>query len=239
MAIWDDVRDRFQSRQSSELGIVIAGGGETGIHLAEYLRARSYRVMMIEKDSDRCHYLANHLPHVTVVEADVRRRSVLQEERVGTADFFAGCLGDDENNIMACVKAKDIGVKTIMAVVSRPDYAGVVSKLGIDVAVSPRHVMANQILDFMNDGPVLSQTSLADGRVGIYEIEVKEGEPITQHTLAELTLPKNCQIAAVTTQDQVRVPGADDRLAPGETAIVLADDLAVDKLFSLFGAKPK
>ena len=233
----DDFRDRFQSRPSTQKGIVIAGGGETGLHLAQCLSGRRYRVMLMERDHLRCEFLAKILPHVTVIEADARRRSVLEEERVGTADAFAACLGDDENNIMAGVEAKEVGAEMIMAIVSRPDYAGVVEKLGIDLAVSPREVMANQILAFLNSGPVISKTSLADGRVGVYEIEVVEGVPATEHELAGLKLPSNCLIAAVMREGHVRVPGADDRLASGDTVIALVDASSVNSMFSLFGAK--
>ena len=233
----DDFRDRFQSRPSAQKGIVIAGGGETGFHLAKCLSGKRYRVMLMERDHERCEYLAKNLPHVTVVEADARRRSVMEEERVGSADGFAACLGDDENNIMAGVEAKDVGAKMIMAIVSRPDYAGVVEKLGIDVAVSPREVMANQILAFLNSGPVISRTTLADGRIGIYEIEVVDGVAATEHNLASLELPTNCLIAAVMRNGHVKVPGAEDRLAPEDTVIALVDDSSVNAMFALFGAK--
>ena len=231
----DDFRDRFQSRNTGQLGIVIVGGGETGFHLAECLSGRRYRVMLIERSHSRCEYLAKHLPHVTVIEADARRRAVLEEERVGTADVFAACLGDDENNIMAGVEAEDIGAKLIMAIVNRPDYAGVVEKLGINVAVSPREVMANQILAFLNSGPVLSRTSIADGQVGIYEIEVMADVPITKHNLANLELPPKCLIAAIMRKDQVHVPGADDHVEAGDSVIALVDDASADDLFALFG----
>ena len=233
----DDFRDRFQSRNTGQLGIVIVGGGETGFHLAECLSGRRYRVMLIERSHSRCEYLAKHLPHVTVIEADARRRAVLEEERVGTADVFAACLGDDENNIMAGVEAEDIGAKLIMAIVNRPDYAGVVEKLGINVAVSPREVMANQILAFLNSGPVLSRTSIADGQVGIYEIEVMADVPITKHNLANLELPPKCLIAAIMRKDQVHVPGADDHVEAGDSVIALVDDASADDLFALFGVR--
>ena len=232
----DDFRDRFQSNYSHQ-GIVIVGGGETGFHLAQCLSGKRYRVTLIEQNHKRCEYLAKNLPHVTVVEADASRRTVLEEERIGSADAFAACLGDDENNIMACVEAKDIGAKMIMAVVSRPDYASVVGKLGIDIAVSPREVMANQILAFLNPGPILSRTSIADGRVGIYEIEVREGVPVTEKNLQELELPPKCLIAGIMRKDRATVPGAEDQLKPGDTAIALADDDSADKMFRLFGAK--
>lgn len=233
----DDFRDRFQGRNSRQTGIVIVGGGETGFHLAECLSGKRYRVTLIERDHARCEYLAKNLPSATVVEADARSRTVLEEERIGTADFFAACLGDDENNIMTCVEAKEIGAPMAMAIVSRPDYAGVVEKLGIDIAVSPREVIANQILAFLNDGPVLSRTTIADGRVGIYEIEVTEGVPITKKSLANLELPPKCLIAAVMNQDHVRVPGADDQLVPGDTAITLVDGKSANAMFAMFGVK--
>ena len=119
----DDVRDRFQSRPSKQKGIVIAGGGETGFHLAQCLEGRRYRVTLMELHHERCQYIAKSLPHVTVVEADARRKHVLEEERVGSADAFAACIGDDENNIMASVEARDIGADLVMAVVSRPGIA--------------------------------------------------------------------------------------------------------------------
>lgn len=233
----DDFRERIQARAAGQSHIMIVGGGETGFHLAECLNARRFRVMVIERKRERCEYLAKNLPHVTVVEADARRRTVLEEERVGSADVFAACLGDDENNIMACVEAGELGAKCMMSIVDRPDYAGVVEKLGINFAVSPREVMANQILAFLNDGPVLSKMAIAGGSVGIYEIEVTEGVPVTEHDLANVKLPPKCLIAAVMNKDQVRVPGADDRLVAGETAIALVDDSSVDKMFRLFGVK--
>ncbi len=233
----DEIRDRFQSHPASPKGVVIAGGGETGYHLAQCLASDKYRVMVIDSSHVRCEYIANNLSHVTVVEADATRKKVLEEERVGTADAFAACIGDDESNIMAGVEAREIGVKQVMAIVSRPDYATVVGKLGIDVAVSPRDVMASQILGYLNTGPVISHTSLADGRIGVYEIEVIEGVSITEHNLASLQLPPQCLIAAVIREQYVRVPGADDRLTPGDTVIALVAATSVDAMFSMFGAK--
>ena len=124
--------------------------------------------------------------------------------------------------------------KTIMAIVSRPDYAGVVGKLGIDLAVSPREVMAKQVLGFLNTGPIVSRMSLTGGSIGVYEIEVLDGALATEHVLANVPFPKSCLIAAVMKDDYVRVPGADDRLTPGEVVVALIDDAAVDAAMKHF-----
>ena len=123
-----------------------------------------------------------------------------------------------------------------MAIVGRPDYASVVRKLGIDLAVSPRNVMARQVLSFLNSGPVISRTNLPGGKISVFEIEVAADAPATEHVLANLQLPAACLIAAVIREDYVSVPGADDRLCAGDTVVALIDDSAVDPALQQFSA---
>ncbi len=220
----DEVKGTLQKKQSRRNTVVIAGGGETGYHLARSLQGERFSVVLMEQAVERSEFLAKHLVRSTVVQADATRRSILEEERVGSADYFIACTGDDENNIMAGVEARDIGAKNIMAVVGRPDYANVVGKLGIDLAVSPRDVLALQILGFLNTGPVISRSTLLGGGVGVYEIEVLPGAQSTEHVLANLHLPERCLIAAVMREDYVKVAGADDRLQAGDVVVALIED---------------
>jgi trk system potassium uptake protein TrkA len=230
----EDVKGSIQRESGPKRGVVIAGGGETGYHLARTLEDERYAVVLMEESSERCEFLSNHLTRTTVVEADATRRAVLEEERVGSADYFVACTGDDENNIMACVEARDIGAQSVMSMVGRPDYANVVGKLGIDLAVSPRDVMARQILGFLNTGAVISRTRLPGGDIAAFEIDVLEGAPATEHVLANLKLPSQCLIAAVMQADYVRVPTADERLTPGDIVLALIDDTAIDEALALF-----
>lgn len=230
----DEVKEEFQRHVGPKVGVVIAGGGETGFHLARALESQRFSVVIIEHDRDRCDYLASNLKHTTIVHSDATRRARLEEERVGSADVFVACTGDDENNIMASVEALDIGAQTIMAIVGRPDYAQVVGKLGITLAVSPRQVMAKQVLGFLNKGPLISRTSLGDGSINVLEIEVRQGAPATEHVLAGLELPPQCLIVALIQEEFARVPGADDRLSAGDTVIALVADTAVDETLKVF-----
>ncbi len=230
----DEVRDLFRTGSVPRQGIVIAGGGETGHHLARVLQGDRFAVVLMEESRERCHVLANSLPHVTVVQADATRRAVLEEERVGSADVFVACTGDDENNIMAGVEAREIGAAKIMAVVGRPDYADIVGRLGIDVAVSPRDVMAKQVMSFLQSGPIVARMPLPGGNVSVYEIEVHPGAPATEHVLASLALPGQCLIAAVMRAEYAMVPGADDRLRAGDTVIALIDDDELERALQVF-----
>ncbi len=214
--------------------VMIAGGGETGYHLADSLSRRDYRIVMLERDADRCNHLAKILPEVTVVHANANRRSVLEDEGGGTVNYFVACTGSDESNIMAGVEARELGAARVMCVVGRPDYANVVGKLGIDRAVSERDVTARQILGYLNEGAIISQSRLPNGAIGIYELEVSEGTKVTQASLAELPLSGRCLIAAIQRDGFVRVPRAEDRLKGGDVVVALIDQTHTVDSLALF-----
>ncbi len=231
----DEVKELFCAEAREKLGIVIAGGGETGYHLASALEGQQFGVVLMDNDRERCDFLATHLKHTVVVHSDATRRACLEEERVGSADVFVACIGDDENNIMASVEARDIGTKMIMALVGRPDYAQVVGKLGIDHVVSPREVVAKQVLGFLTSGPTVSRTTLSEGSgLSVLEIDVMPESLATEHVLANLGLPAQCLIAAVIREGFSSVPGADNHFHAGDSAIVLVADDVIEEVEAFF-----
>jgi len=230
-----DVKELFCVEAREKLGIVIAGGGETGYHLASALEGQQFGVVLMDNDRERCDFLASHLKHTVVVHSDATRRACLEEERVGSADVFVACIGDDENNIMASVEARDIGTKMIMALVGRPDYAQVVGKLGIDHVVSPREVVAKQVLGFLTSGPTVSRTTLSEGSgLSVLEIDVMPDSLATEHVLANLGLPAQCLIAAVIREGFSSVPGADNHFRAGDSAIALVADDVIEEVETFF-----
>lgn len=230
------VRGIFDATPVSNKRIVIAGGGETGLHLARTLEREGFTVMIMESDEQRCQRLASILNSTAIVHADATRRRSLEEERVGRADVFIACTGDDEDNIMLCVEARDVGVPQVMAVIGRPDYASVLGKLGIALAVSEREVTAKQILAYLTRGIEISRSRLPGSVVDVIEVEVQPGSPLANATLAESKLPDRCLIGAVLQHDYVRVPTGDDRLQPGDVALLLAEEDIAPQALQQFAA---
>lgn len=222
------------TKRTKRQSVLIAGGGEIGLHIARALPASDYRITLLEHDADRCEQLAKLLPESTVVHANANRRSVLEDEGGGSADYFVACTGNDESNIMACVEARELGSRRVMAVVGRPDYANVVGKLGIDHVVSERDVGARQILGFLNQGAVISQSHLPNGKIAVYELEIVEGARVTGATLADLPLAGRCLITAMQRDSFIRVPTAGDRLQQGDIVVALIDQKHITDVLALF-----
>lgn len=228
------VKALFKTRTGGTKRVVIVGGGETGLHLARTLEREGFKVMIIEREAERCQLLANLLESTSVIHATATDPENLEEQRVGNADVFVACTGDDEDNLMLGVKANDLGAKQVMAVIGRADYASVTERLGIDVAVSSRDVMARQILSYLNEGVVISRAKMPGGLINVIEVDVLAGSPATESTIAELGLPERCLMVAVIQLDYVRVPGANDHLSANDTAILILEDDVVDAALALF-----
>ena len=230
------VKAFFRTSSVSKKRVVIAGGGETGLHLAQTLEREGYAMTIMEMNKQRCNQLAKILEATSIVNCDATIRENLEEERVGNADVFAACTGDDEDNMMMSVEAKDLGAKQVLTMIDREDYSNITRKLDIDLAVTQRSVMARQVLAYLTEGAIISKAKLPGGLINIIELDVVENSRITQGTLAELGLPERFLVVAVGSQDSVRVPGGHDRVQGGDTAIILVEDDVTDLALSFFSA---
>ena len=230
-----NVTSWFAGRSSKRPRVVIAGGGETGLNLARLLERTQCRTTVLESDQQRCELIAARLPHCTVLLADVKSRADLEEARVDSADIFVACTGHDEENIVCGVEAKELGCSRLLTIVRSPDYANVLERLGVDVAVSPRQAMARQIEGLIAAGPVRERSPVAGDSADIWEIEVSQDVGATLAPLRELPLT-GCLVAAIERKEHVKVPGADDQLQAGDSVVLLVHRAAESKVLSLFGA---
>ncbi len=230
------IKKHFHAQLPPVQRVMIMGGGETGYHIAQMLQQNGFELILYESDRGRCNYLSAHLgSHVSIIQADGLNRETLEENQVDRMDAFVACAGDDENNIIAAVEAKELGAKQVFAVVSRPDYATLVKKLGIDYVVSPRTVMAQRIRGFFNTGAVIMRTSLINQPdIEILEMEAKAGMPIVEKRIRELGLPPKCLIAGVNRDNFVQVPDAKFQIQPGDIVIVMVHNQSLDQLLEQF-----
>lgn len=232
----EDTKKRFQAVSAKPKRILIGGGGEIGLHLAEILQGRRHHVTVMEVDRDRCDFLANHLPGCTVIHGDATNRSLLQKERIRSFNCFVACTGGDEDNIIAALEVKEYNeeIRT-MVLINRPDYGMLTEKLKIDKAIVPANVIARQILGFLNTGAILFRnTQLFGHAIDIVELEVRNGAPITQDTLRNVPLPQRSLIGAVIRTGFVQVPGADFRFFPGDHVVALVQPEVLNELIKVF-----
>lgn len=214
--------------------IVIAGGGVTGQFLAETLEKRSFHVRVIESSLERCRQISETLERAEVVHGDATNINFMKEERITTADVFVGTTGDDESNLMSCLLAKELGVDKTVVKLSRPDYASLVQKFGVSLALSPRHVMAERILTLISRGKIQALTLLEDGKVEVLELTAEHGSSMVGKPLSSLSLPKGTLISTIVHLGETIIPRGNHQIEPGDTVIAVGLREGMEQLEASF-----
>ena len=106
--------------------------------------------MVIEKSQDRAGALAAEYEgcdHVDVMHGDADEPSVLLEAGVDRADVFVAATGHDEDNLVACLLAKnEYKVKKVIAAVRNPRNRWLYNRSwGVDVALDSAQIVTRLI----------------------------------------------------------------------------------------------
>ncbi len=214
--------------------VMILGGGKIGFYLAERLSARGMVVKIIEQNEQKCRELAERLPFVLILNGDGTDVDLLKREGVGETDGFVAVTGMDEENLLIALLAKQMGAKRVIAKVSRPSYAPLVERLGVDAAISPRLITISEILRFIRGGRLLSLSLLLNGQAEVVELIIPAESRVVGRSLERLGLPKGVIIGAILRDHKIIVPQGKDVIHGHDRLVVFAVGQTVRTIESLF-----
>jgi trk system potassium uptake protein len=197
--------------------VMIAGGGKVGLRLARQLQGE-VQIKILEVNRARCDYLATQLPSdVLILNGDSTDEDLMGDENVQDMDLFLALTSDDEDNIMACLLAKRMGAKRVLALINRKAYADLVQGTTIDIALSPSHAVIGELLAYVRRGDVESVHSLRRGAAEALEAVVRGDKGscrMAGRRIEEIPLPRGAQIGAIVRG--LPVPGREESLDLGD-----------------------
>lgn len=222
--------------QKSIGSVAIVGGSLTAINLAKQLEHRNIDVTILEKDYDRCSFLAEQLPHCTILNHDGTDIDFLKAEKIGRSEVFVACTQSDEINLLAAMVGKEIGSEEIVVLLSNTSYVPLLAKQGINHTVSPRISAANHILSQILSGTVTSLVSLYNNQAEIMEINISMDSKVVGIPLAELgpLLPKDFLIAMIQNRGRIMIANGNRIISPGDTVIVITNPKHAAELEKIF-----
>lgn len=214
---------RLFSRTSRAVDdVVIYGAGNTGLAIADVLQAQHIRVRIIEASPERARYVAEALPHVRVLNATGTDAEFIERERIGQARAAVFAMRDDAKNLYAAMLAKMHGVPFTIAIVHEAVSLSVLEKAGIDVAINPREVTAEEIVRFAHDPRVLQLAMLEGDRYEVLDITVRGDSELVGTPFRDLPMTGSL-IGAIVRDGKAIIPRGDDVLLPGDRAIIFSE----------------
>ena len=223
---------------STPIRVVLNGATETSVSLIRRLSNYRFKLRVIEPDLRKCRDLAEQFPNVTVINGSAASLRLLEEEQIGSADYFISCTKDDEENVMTCLQAKKLGVKNVELVINKPDYEQVIQNisgfLNFTAAASPRRVTVSEIKKYVTDKNFTIVGSLKGGAIVFLELKVSPDSKAAGKKVCDLKLPPACIIAAIVDDSESKVPGAQDVIKTGDRLIIILEREMVREVANFF-----
>ncbi len=224
---------------SEVLRVVLYGATETAVALIRRLKHSRFKIRVIEPNLQKCKTIAEQFPNVTVINGNATSLRLLEEEQIGSVDYFVACTKDDEENVMTCLQAKKLGAKNVELVINKPDYEQVIqnisSFLNITSAASPRKSSVLEIRKYLSNKDYLIAGSLKNGDIQFIEIKVAQNSWGEGKPLHQLNMPSGTIIAAIVDENNnAKVPGANDIINTNDRLIIILEKKNIRQVVDMF-----
>ena len=214
--------------------VMIAGGSDEGFYLAQHLEEHGVGCTILDIDRRRCAELAELLPKALVLHADATDMELLEMEGIEGIDGFVAFTPRDETNMLASLLAKTQGARKVISLIKRFDYVPLVSRVGIDAAVSPRLSTVNAILRYVRRGNVASVATIKGIDAEAIEFDVGPRTRVVGRELQDVDLPRGSVVGAILRDSTVITPRGRDVIQPGDRVVIFALPDAIADIEHLF-----
>ncbi len=196
----------------------IIGGGMVGAMLAKNLEALKIKTKIIEMDYTRCQCLCEQLNSTLVINGDGTNLKLLDEEEIGSSDVVISVTNNDERNLLCSLLAKQLGVKRVIARVSKVLNIPLFEKVGIDIAISPKNSAINEVRNDLaeNDVDILATVEQGQGEV----LEINVVPDFHKKRIMDLRFPAHAIIGVVQRKNQVIIPKGDTEIYTNDVLII-------------------
>ena len=213
--------------------VMIMGGGKIAIRVYNLGHDR-FKFKIIESDYDLCHALPAKCPEAEIIMADARDPEMWTETGLDSTDAFIALTSSAETNILACMAAKDLGVKRTVAEVENLQFISLAEGMNIGKVINKKLLASSSTFQLMLDADASSSKCLALTDAEVAELEVKAGSRITEAPVKDLRLPRSMTMAALIRDGRGMLINGNTHIQAGDRVLVFFLQGAIHKVERLF-----
>ncbi len=229
------LKELFDVHEKEIKSAVVVGGGRLGRGAAKILSKNNISTKLIESNPERARKAAEDLDNVLVFKGDATDAETLKEAGIESADYFIALTGDDENNVLSALLARNLGAKRTTLLYTKPDYIDVIEAIGVDRAISVRLSVANEILSLLHMHGVAHVALVEEGKAEVLEFDISSETKILGTPLKDIDFPSGSIVGIVLRGEKVIIPRGDYVAALGDRVIIFTLPEAVKKVEKILG----
>lgn len=198
--------------------IAIIGGGNVGLKLAKSLENLKLKVKIIERDEERCNYLAQELDNALVIKGDGTDIELLNEEDIAISDVVVSVTNNDEKNLLCSLLAKHLGAKRVISRVTKNTNMALFEQVGIDIAISSKTASLNEIKNNIKETNIGILATVEQGKGEVLEIELPQSYETKK--IMEMKLPAKAIVGIVQRRKRIIIPNGATQISNGDILII-------------------
>jgi len=206
------------------MNIVIAGGGDVGVKIAEKLIYEDHNVTIIEKD----HHIARALQtklDAMVIQGDVTSVDKLLQAEILKAESFIAVTNNDNDNLIACSIVRKCSKKDISITCKIDNYYQYFNRdyikpkdFGIDTIIKPLELTVNKVSELLKNPNIFEIANYADDMVQLVGVKVKRDFTLSEIPISEIHTKDDIftkvRLTAIQRGGEIIVPKGDDVIYP-------------------------
>ncbi len=198
---------------------------------------KKWKISIIEKDYKLAKEFSAKFPQTTVYRADVTDEAFVEEIGLDSYDLVIATTTNYEFNMVACAYLKTLGVYKTIALVHSSVLENVAYKIGVDVAISFKHVVVDSIMRYLISENVTGVHTMGDGKFEIIELLISEKCHVLGKKLKEISQHGVYLILLVTNEEGERLPSGDTELKAGDKIVFIVKSIKSDEIVRMFGGE--
>ncbi len=214
----------FGHEEPAARHIVLGGGGNIGLYVAQKLEEASpeAQVSIIENDRARAEEIAGRLERAIILHGSALDSEILHEADIARADLYIALTNDDKVNLLSSLLARQEGAAHVMSLIATLEVTPLAMPLGLDSWVDPRAVTVSAILQHVRRGRIRGVYPVFDGKAEIIEAEALETSPIIGHKLRDAKIPDGVRIGAIVRDGEVLMATGESEIRPRDRIVMFA-----------------
>ncbi len=220
--------------------IVIAGSGDVGFHLAKLLSHEQQDIVLIDQNQEVLDYAFSKLDVITV-KGDCSSLSTLERAEVQKANLFLAVTTHESSNIVACILAKKMGARQVIARVRNQEYLTKDQKktfqeLGIDKLISPPLLAAQEIERLVEACQLTDNFAFEGGILNVVGVGLDDDSPFNGLTLREINIKYphiNSRAIAILRKDETILPRSNTKLQRNDHVYFIAREETIQQILEI------
>lgn len=221
---------------------IVVGAGEVGFEIARILAMEQHDVVVVDTDPDALSLVEEKLDVLTI-RGSGTSASVLEQAGIRQAHMMIAVAAIDEVNIIGCMLAARLGVKTTVARVrsselTREDSVLQAHDFGIDRIIHPEESAAAEVVRLIRRASATDVLTFADGRLHLVGMRLDATSPAIGRTLSDIVSENPdymFRIMAIGRGIRTILPRGDTILRKNDQVFVLARPKMIPHVIRIMG----